>query len=234
MARVYDDLSYIIEQAYPEKLAAEFAWTYCHYNPLTGYGFRLCRCTQHCRCMELRHQLGITNIAEYRIRSFVDSQLARGLPFLYSLYSRVIGGLSLPSVPTKPGQQSFPDDFGRVMWYRWRYQPSMFHSRRTGFYEKRQKAAYLLTPTKDKHKVSLLFGSNSTYFSQRLMHIDEEIICQNKDIPFYSGEDLWDECMTQIYGADLGDSLWIFDGYTDVIDLEESSWMLNEERSEEN
>ena len=233
MARVYDDLSYLIEQAYPEKLAGEFANAYCHYRPRIDYRSRLCRCIQHCACADLSHQLGIIRLAEYTIRRFVDGQLARGLPFLYSLHIRVTGGLPLPSVVANTGWQSFPDYFGTIMFSHWRYEPNIFRSRRTGLFEHKHKAAYRLTATKEKHKVSLLFGSRSTYFSQRLMHIDEEIVCQNKDIPFYSGEDVWDECMAEIYGADLEDSLWIFDGFTDVLDLEESSWMFSEDCSEE-
>ena len=62
------------------------------------------------------------------------------------------------------------------------------------------------------------------------MHIDEKIILQHQNDTFYSGEEHWEECMVELYGTDLEDSLWIFEEYehTDVVDLLESSWMFDE------
>ena len=232
MARVYDDLSYMIQLAYPEKLATAFAHAYCYHDIFEDIDWRY----PDWRNIDWSssgfpkqwHEQAIMIEAESRINSFVDGQMARGLPFLCSLHRGVIAGLC-PSSATISDYHCFPDAFAHIMVLNWGYQPNNYHSG-AGSYKAKHKAAYHLTPTKDKYRVSLLFGSRSTYFLQRFMHIDEKIILQHQNDTFYSGEEHWEECMVELYGTDLEDSLWIFEEYehTDVVDLLESSWMFDE------
>lgn len=107
----------------------------------------------------------------------------------------------------------------------WGYGPTSYQST-TGANTAKYKSAYLLTPTKDKYKVSLLFGLRPGYYSQRLLYVDKEINLHNDDDDtFHSGEEHWNKCMAELHGADLEDSLWMFEEqeYADVVDPEESS-----------
>ena len=195
MARVYDDLSYMIQQAYPDELATEFA-SACHHYEVFAELIR-----KSCGGWSLWHEQQIMKTTEGGIDRFVDSQVARGLPFLYLLRSRISSGEPLP--PTTQGDYGFfQKAFDRVMVVnKWGYRPNNYLSI-SGTYKPKHRAAYLLTSigSRDGYKVSLLFGSRSTYYTQRLIHTKEEILIRDekdRDFsgPYHDGREHWDECV---------------------------------------
>lgn len=94
MAKVYDDLSYMIQQAYPENFATAFEIAYYQHTKLNKEWN-----ARHWRLWNVGkqwHEQAIMLDAEARIDCFVDQQMARGLPFLCSLHNRILAGLSPP------------------------------------------------------------------------------------------------------------------------------------------